>query len=96
MSQIVISRVMVQKPNGLTTLGGLMWLNNIYLYIKVLTPVNFDQYFPAKGGQGHWLLQLIFNIISQLHLLQYFILPLYKSKPLPSKYYYLKFRINCP
>jgi hypothetical protein len=43
----------------MTTFGRSDCLDYIYLYIKVLTPANYDQYFPAKGGQGHWLFQLV-------------------------------------
>ena len=48
----------MQKPNGLTTIGQSDCLNYIYIYIKVLIPANYDQYFPAKGGQGHGLFQI--------------------------------------
>jgi hypothetical protein len=48
----------MQKPDGLTTFGRSDCLNYIYLYIKVLTPANYYQYFPAHGGKGHWFFQL--------------------------------------
>jgi hypothetical protein len=47
----------LQKPVLLTTFGRSDCLSYIYLYIKVLTPATYDQYFPAKGGLDHRLFQ---------------------------------------
>jgi len=56
----------VQKLEDLTTFGLSDCLNNIYLYIKVLTLANSDQYFPAKGGQGHWLFHVEVNLLNSI------------------------------
>jgi len=52
----------MQKADYWTTFGRANYLDYIYLHINVLIPANCDQYFPMKGGQGHWLFQYTLQV----------------------------------
>jgi hypothetical protein len=61
----------LQKPEVLTTFGRSESNNYIYLNIRDLTPAMYGHCIPAKSGQGHWLFQLIHNLVETHPYLKY-------------------------